>query len=176
MTSVRDQIVESLADKEFRDLFVSERVGQRVAFQIRAMRKQRGWTQKELAQRIGTVQEVISKLEDPDYGKFTITTLLRLQSAFDVGLAVEYFPLSTIVDWSVNGAYSDLAVPAYTDDQRLWRSAATPLLQAISDLPMSATSTGSGFQAAVKTNTASNVVLVGTGRMGALVAGVKSSA
>jgi transcriptional regulator with XRE-family HTH domain len=82
----RQQIAESLRDKEYRDLFVTEHIDTGVPFQIRAMRRDRGWSQKELAQRVGMTQEGVSRLENPDYGKLTITTLKRLASALDVGL------------------------------------------------------------------------------------------
>lgn len=170
MTSAREQIIKSLEDKEFRDLFVVERVGQRAALQIRAMRKQRGWTQHELAQRIGTVQEVISKLEDPDYGKFTISTLLRLQSAFDCGLAVEFFPISTIVDWSLGNTYADIAVPAYADDARLWRSAAVSLNMAIDALPTSGSKTGLAFGSVAATDGVPNITPIYTQRDTKMVA------
>jgi hypothetical protein len=34
-------------------------------------------------------QTWVSKLEDPNYGKLTISTLLKVASAFDVGLQIE---------------------------------------------------------------------------------------
>lgn len=119
MTSVREQLVQSLDDREFRDLFVDEQIGQLVALQIRAMRKARGWTQARLAAEIGTVQEVISKLEDPDYGKPTLTTLKRLRAAFDVGLIVRFAPYSALVDWAVGQTYSDINLPDYDHDVAL---------------------------------------------------------
>lgn len=113
------QIAGSLSDKEYRDLFVIEEINTGIPFQIRAMRQARGWSQKELAAHAGMTQEGISRLENPDYGKLTLTTLKRLASAFDVGLAVRFVPFSHLVDWAINFSPDDLAVPDYEHDAGL---------------------------------------------------------
>ena len=113
MTIRREQMTRSLADKECRDLFVCEEVDTGLAFQIRAMRQARGWSQRDLAQRLGMTQEGVSRLENPEYGKLTLTTLKRLASVFDVGLAVRFVPFSALIEWAVNFGPSDLAVPSY---------------------------------------------------------------
>jgi len=115
----RDQIASSLQDKEYRDLFTIEGVDTGIPFQIRAMRQVRGWSQEELAARMGLTQEGISRLENPDYGRFSLKTLKRLASAFDVGLAVRFVPFSHLVDWAVNFSPDDLAVPDYEHDAQL---------------------------------------------------------
>ena len=43
-------------------------------------------------------QNAISRLENPYYGKATLTTLKRIASAYDVGLLVEFVPFSRLVD------------------------------------------------------------------------------
>ncbi len=117
----REQIVKSLRDKEYRDLFVSEQIDTGVAFQIRALRKDRGWSQSELAERVGMTQEGVSRLENPDYGKFTYKTLKRLASAFDVALVARFEPFSRLVDWVVNLSPEDLTVPDFERDLGLVR-------------------------------------------------------
>lgn len=119
-TSVRrEQIAATLRDKEERDLFVSEQIDTGLPFQIRAIRQARGWSQKELAERAGMAQEGISRLESLDYGKYTLRTLKRLASAFDVGLVVRFEPFSQLVDWEANLSPKDLAVPDYEHDPGL---------------------------------------------------------
>jgi transcriptional regulator with XRE-family HTH domain len=113
------QIARSLLDKEYRDLFVIEEINTGLPFQIRAMRQARGWSQKDLADRVGMTQEGVSRLENPDYGKSTLTTLKRLASVFDVGLVVRFVPFSHLVDWAVNFGPEDLAVPDYEHDAGL---------------------------------------------------------
>lgn len=115
----REQIVSSLHDKEYRDLFFTEEIDTGVPFQVRAMRQARGWSQKELAARLGMTQEGVSRLENPNYGKLTLTTLKRLASAFDVALSVRLVPFSQLVDWAANLSPEDLAVPDYEHDAGL---------------------------------------------------------
>lgn len=117
MTSVRrEQIVSSLQDKEYRDLFVAEEIDTGLPLQIRVLRTDRGWSQRELAERVGMTQEGICRLENLDYGRYTLTTLKRLASAFDVALVIRFEPFSRLVDWAVNLAPEDMRVPDFEHD------------------------------------------------------------
>jgi HTH-type transcriptional regulator/antitoxin HipB len=100
-------------DKEHRHLLVSATIKRGLAFQIRAMREARGWTQEELAERAGMKQERISLLENPDYGYYTLSTLKRLASVFDVALEAKFVPFSTFFDFLADMTPDDLAVPSY---------------------------------------------------------------
>ena len=46
-------------------------------------------------------QTWVSKLEDPNYGKLTISTLLKVASAFDVGLQIDFVPYSKVLSDAV---------------------------------------------------------------------------
>lgn len=46
----------------------------------------------------GIKQQAISRLENPSYGKATLTTLKRIAAAFDVGLLVEFVPFSQLMN------------------------------------------------------------------------------
>ena len=84
---------------EARTRFVDSNLGKHLAFQIRSMRDRENWSQEELARRVGMNQNAISRLENPFYGKPTLTTLKRLASVFDVGLIVRFAPFGELVDW-----------------------------------------------------------------------------
>jgi transcriptional regulator with XRE-family HTH domain len=88
--------LEELRDDEFRDGFVADHVRTRLALLIRTLREQRGWSQADLAHRLGKTQSVISRLEDPDYGKLTLRTLFEIASAFKLPL---YIDMPNWDDW-----------------------------------------------------------------------------
>jgi len=73
-----------------RQAYVEAEVASGLAHQIRALRTQRGWTQKDLADKLGTTQAAISRLEDPSYGRPSVKTLLDVGAAFDVALQVRF--------------------------------------------------------------------------------------
>lgn len=115
----RDQIVDSLRDKEYRDAFVASQANKGIAFQIRAIRERSGWTQMELGQRSGNRQETISMFEKSTYGRYSLNSLLKLASAFDVALIVRFAPFSQLADWVTDLSPEDLAVPSFQDDPGL---------------------------------------------------------
>jgi transcriptional regulator with XRE-family HTH domain len=112
-------LVISLRAKSDRDAFVAAHLRNGLAFQIRALREARGWTQKELGDRVGMAQTTISQLENPDYGRFTTSTLLRLAAAFDVAYIGRFVPFSELVRWVNNLSSEDLEVPPFDADAGL---------------------------------------------------------
>jgi hypothetical protein len=61
-------------------------------------------------------QTWVSKLEDPNYGKLTISTLLKVASAFDVGLQIDFVPYSKILWDAVCLTGAAFSVPKFGDD------------------------------------------------------------
>ena len=113
------QIARSLGDKTYSEAFVEAEIATTIPFQIRAMRQERDWTQKDLADKTGQHQKTISDFENPDIGPQSITSLRKIAAAFDVGLIVRFAPFSELVDWSVNLSKKAHFVPTRTADTKL---------------------------------------------------------
>jgi transcriptional regulator with XRE-family HTH domain len=90
--------------------FVELYLNKFLAFQIRAMRDREQWNQQDLADRIGTNQNGVSRLENPFYGKATLTTLKRVATAFDVALIVRFVPFSQLADWVSGIHHTDMGL------------------------------------------------------------------
>ena len=124
-TLVRQDLAAKFEEKEYRDAFVAEQIFSRLPLKIRTMRENQELTQKELGELAGIAQTWVSKLEDPNYGKVTISTLLKLASAFDVGLQIDFVPFSRILDDSVRLSANSFVVPeferdpGFSDDQNI---------------------------------------------------------
>lgn len=84
-----EKFLEQLSDKGFRDEFVADQVRSRIAMLIRTLREQRDLLQAELGAKMSKPQSVVSRLEDPDYGKESLQTLLEFAAAFDLPLLID---------------------------------------------------------------------------------------
>ena len=91
---------DKMRSKDFRDEFVAAQIEDGIASQIQSMRADKGWTQGNLAELIGTKQTGVSRLETN--GNASLSTLKKVASAFDVGLSVRFVPFSEIAGSSVN--------------------------------------------------------------------------
>jgi transcriptional regulator with XRE-family HTH domain len=70
-----------------------------VASQIKALRRRRDMTQEILAQEAEMKQSRISAIERPGATGLSIETLVRMASAFKVGLMVKFVPFSEMLKW-----------------------------------------------------------------------------
>ena len=114
--TIRTQLWEKMRDKPYRDTFVAAHLSTNIAAQIQTIREQRGWTKKQLAQKAGMSPSRITVMEDPSYEKFTLTTLKRLASAFDVALIARFSPFSDLVDWVAELSPEKLETPEFKRD------------------------------------------------------------
>ena len=109
-------LLRKLKSKSFRATYVSATVSHLISMQIRSLRNRRGWSQQELGAAANKPQNVISRLEDPSYGKVTIQTLLDLARAFDVGLLVRFVPFGGLAAATHEVSTIALAVPSFNDE------------------------------------------------------------
>ena len=96
----RTSLHQALLSKPYRDAYVAAQIHMILPFQLRALRTARGWTQAELAYRIGMTQPRIAELECPGARHMSLQTLLRLAAAFDIGLQVQFVAFDTLANWA----------------------------------------------------------------------------
>ncbi|MGA7579061.1 MAG: helix-turn-helix transcriptional regulator [Desulfobaccales bacterium] len=113
----KESLTRDLQNKDIRDFYVSEHINIGIPLQIRALRKQRGWTQEKLAKLTGMKQERISAIENPNYKhKFTLSILMKVASAFDVALIVRFAPISELVKWELALSPERLEAVSFEED------------------------------------------------------------
>lgn len=67
----------------------------KIADQIKLLRRDRGWSQGELAKRSGIMQSMLSRLENTSNEMITIKTLMKLARAMGAELKIELVPKDT---------------------------------------------------------------------------------
>jgi transcriptional regulator with XRE-family HTH domain len=92
-------------NREYRDSYLSAHVRAGIAYQIQALREKLGLSQCAFAKKIGMTQSVVSRLENPEYGKVTVQTLIQVALALEVALLIRFcsYPmfLAAIADVSL---------------------------------------------------------------------------
>ena len=99
-----------------RDAYVHAEVVTALAHQIRSIRIQRGWSQLDLAKKLGTTQTAVSRLEDPSYGKFTLKTLLDLSKVFDAGLQVKFVSFMALLSETYFVKAKSRQIPTFEEE------------------------------------------------------------
>ena len=85
-------------DKDYRHGYADEFLNAYIATQIKVLREQRGWNQKELADRAGMMQPRISVMENVNYSSWSIKVLRKIAEAFDLTLRVSFEEFGTRTD------------------------------------------------------------------------------
>lgn len=98
--------------REYRAGYVAAQTDVLIPFQIRALRKQYGLEQKDLAELTGMKQPTISRLEKAGT-RANIETLMRIADGLDVALIVKFVPFSELVRWSDNFSPDSFTVPSF---------------------------------------------------------------
>jgi transcriptional regulator with XRE-family HTH domain len=80
---------DQLKDPDFVARFKKAGEAWDVAMQLAVLRKESGLSQKELARRVGTSQQQISRLESPSYEGHSLGMLRRVAEALGATLHVE---------------------------------------------------------------------------------------
>jgi DNA-binding XRE family transcriptional regulator len=88
-TNFDEYLEEQLKDPGFAARFRKAGEAWDVALQLASLRKESGLSQKELARRVGTSQQQISRLESPSYEGHSLSMLRRVAEVLGATLHVE---------------------------------------------------------------------------------------
>ena len=86
----KDYLKEELKNKEFKKAFDEEEIYASLAIQTAKIRQKGGLTQKELAKRLHTTQQTVSRLENIHNRSYSLRTLIELAQALDKRLKIEF--------------------------------------------------------------------------------------
>jgi DNA-binding XRE family transcriptional regulator len=88
MTTFREHLNKKLKDEEFAQAYYEEREKLRIAYEIHAARTRLGWTQRQLAERAGVTQQMISRIENAMTPDVSLNTVDRISRALglEIGL------------------------------------------------------------------------------------------
>jgi transcriptional regulator with XRE-family HTH domain len=105
--------------------FVESHLDKSIAYQTRALRQQEGWTQREFAEKIGITHpnNVSARLENPNYGSQSLSTLKKIAAACDVALVAWFIPFSRMLYWATGTPVVDTgltedfySIPTFADE------------------------------------------------------------
>ena len=117
MSEYRTSLREELKDEEYRYAYAEDFLNTAIAMQIRVLREQRNnMTQEALADKIGTKQAGISRLENVNYSAWKTATLRKLARAFGVRLKISFEEFGSFLDEAESFSRESLQRKAFEED------------------------------------------------------------
>lgn len=86
----KDYLKKELKDSEFREVFDEEEIYASLAIQISKIRQKEKLTQKELAKRLDTTQQTISRLENIHNKSYSLQTLIKLARILNKNVSIKF--------------------------------------------------------------------------------------
>lgn len=86
----RQRLREDLKNPEFRREYEKHRRLLALSMKIAELRRKKGLTQGQLAKRMGTSQQAVSRIESGDYEGFTLKTLEKFAEATGTRLIIDF--------------------------------------------------------------------------------------
>lgn len=118
-------LIEKFRDKSYRDSYIA---GHTRRFLARQMRKFRGdLSQSQFGDFLGKRQTVVSRLEDPKYGKWTLQTLFDVAAKLNVAVIVRFVDIPTFIRLSEDmsdeasrpSSYDEAAIDAFVEPKKI---------------------------------------------------------
>ena len=132
MSSRSQTIFKLVTERSSRESYIRAKLNQLIPSQIKALRLREGWTQKELGEKAEMKQARVSAMEKPGEVAFSLDTLIRLASAFRVGLQVRFVPYSKMLKWDDSYSQQNFSVISIEKDEKFLFPTQTPMARAVS--------------------------------------------
>lgn len=116
MNQLYKRLKEDFADLEYREVYAESFLNSFVATQIQVVREQREMTQTQLAEKIGTKQAGISRIENVNYSAWNIATLKKIAFALGCRLKVSFETFGSLLDEAVAFNDKTLERPSFEKD------------------------------------------------------------
>jgi transcriptional regulator with XRE-family HTH domain len=126
--SLRNRLKRQLRNRQFRHAYADEHLNLSISTQIKAIREMEKMSQTALAEKIGTKQTGISRIESANYDRWSIALLRRLAEAFDLRLRVSFEEFGTL--WKEVDTFSRESLERRTFDYDPEFKEATAMAQA----------------------------------------------
>lgn len=143
MNDLRERLKKEFTNREYRYAYAESFLNTKIAAQIRALREQRGKTQSELSELVGTKQSGFSRYEDVSHSVWKTDTLWKIARALGVRLNVSFETFGALIDEKIAFSRSNLERPCFEDDPYFSRTSAK------GDVPISASlshqASGAGY-------------------------------
>jgi transcriptional regulator with XRE-family HTH domain len=97
MGAISEALRHDLRQPEFSEGYAESFQDALVATQIKVLREDNNWTQADLAEKIGTTQTAVSRIESANYSAWNISTLKKLARAFRVRLKVSFETYGSLI-------------------------------------------------------------------------------
>lgn len=110
------KISKLIKSRQSRESYIRAKLNVLLPAQIKGLRLHWPMTQEELGQAAEMKQSRISAMERPGAVKFNLETLIRLASAFKVGMVVKFVPFSEMLRWENDFAQDSFDVPTIDVD------------------------------------------------------------
>lgn len=109
------KLAKQFRDKEFRDTYVAAHTRR---FLARQMRKFRGdLSQMDFAGKLGKQQTIVSRLENPNYSGWTLSTLLEIANKLNVGLIVRFVDFPSFLKFTDDFSESAVHPESYRQEE-----------------------------------------------------------
>jgi transcriptional regulator with XRE-family HTH domain len=117
MNEFQNTLRREFQDEEYRYAYAEDFLNTSIAMQVRVLREQRNkMTQQELADRVGTKQAGISRLENVNYSAWKTQTLKKIARALGVRLKITFETFGTLLDETKEFRRESLERPDFEHD------------------------------------------------------------